>query len=181
MANRGTRRELDRELLLMTEDQEELLGYLQSASVRFHTLSNEVVAMAKSGEDIVSLRWIRERVLPVTDQTLALLDNISEYQNEAMMQEAADTIKLIAFSIFAGLVLILAMFLISTTVSRKNSIRISRPLSALANAVQNVTAGKMTEGLPVRSEDEIGQLTDCFNVMLRSLKASERLASQIIE
>ena len=170
-----------RPLDVLTEGQEELLDYLLSASVGFRTLSDEVVAMVKSGEDIVSLTWIRERVLPVADQTLALLDNISEFQNEAMMHEASDTIKLIVFSIFVGLVLILVMFLISATVSRKNSIRISRPLSMLTDAAQDVADGKMIEDLPVKSEDEIGQLTDYFNIMLSSLKASERLASQIIE
>jgi twitching motility protein PilJ len=54
--------------------------------------------------------------------------------------------------------------------------RLSTPIQALSAAAQRVSTGDLSVNVPVRSEDEIGQLTSTFNhtvVRLRSLVQTE--------
>lgn len=48
--------------------------------------------------------------------------------------------------------------------------RITRPISALTAAACRVTEGDLSQTLPVRSADEVGQLTRAFNAMLGGLR-----------
>src|SRR2546422_2564180 len=43
--------------------------------------------------------------------------------------------------------------------------RLTRPISALTRGVARVAAGDLSQELPVRSRDEVGQLTRAFNEM----------------
>ena len=47
---------------------------------------------------------------------------------------------------------------------------LTRPISALTRGVARVAAGDLSEELPVRSRDEVGQLTGAFNQMLGGLR-----------
>jgi len=44
--------------------------------------------------------------------------------------------------------------------------RLTRPIRALTLWVMRVAGGDLTHSLPVRSKDELGQLTRAFNQML---------------
>ncbi len=48
--------------------------------------------------------------------------------------------------------------------------RFTRPISALTARVGRVAAGDLSQALPVRSRDEVGQLTRAFNAMLEGLR-----------
>src|SRR5205807_2016738 len=48
--------------------------------------------------------------------------------------------------------------------------RLTRPISALTGAVGRVAAGDLDQALPVRSRDEVGQLTRAFNEMVEGLR-----------
>jgi class 3 adenylate cyclase len=48
--------------------------------------------------------------------------------------------------------------------------RITRPISALTAGVARVARGNLSQALPVRSADEVGQLTRAFNGMLEGLR-----------
>jgi class 3 adenylate cyclase len=48
--------------------------------------------------------------------------------------------------------------------------RVTGPVSALTRGVTRVAAGDLSEALPVRSADEVGQLTRAFNAMLDGLR-----------
>ncbi len=48
--------------------------------------------------------------------------------------------------------------------------RVTGPVSALTAGVARVAAGDLSRALPVRSRDEIGQLTQAFNQMLEGLR-----------
>ena len=48
--------------------------------------------------------------------------------------------------------------------------RITRPISALTSGVARVACGDLSQSLPVRSRDEIGQLTRAFNGMVEGLR-----------
>ena len=48
--------------------------------------------------------------------------------------------------------------------------RLTRPISALTGAVGRVAGGDLDQALPVRSRDEVGQLTRAFNEMVEGLR-----------
>jgi len=48
--------------------------------------------------------------------------------------------------------------------------RVTGPVSALTRGVARVAAGDLSQALPVRSRDEVGQLTHAFNEMLDGLR-----------
>jgi class 3 adenylate cyclase len=55
--------------------------------------------------------------------------------------------------------------------------RITRPVTALTGGVARVTGGDLSQSLPVRSADEIGQLTRAFNGMVEGLRQRDFIRS----
>ena len=54
---------------------------------------------------------------------------------------------------------------------------ITRPISALTGGVARVAGGDLSQSLPVRSRDEIGQLTRAFNGMVEGLRQRDFIRS----
>ncbi|PJF45612.1 MAG: two-component sensor histidine kinase, partial [Candidatus Thermofonsia Clade 3 bacterium] len=57
---------------------------------------------------------------------------------------------------------------------------ITLPLSQLTRAAQRIAAGDLSARAPVRSNDEIGELTRVFNRMAASLEAQETLRRNLM-
>ena len=55
--------------------------------------------------------------------------------------------------------------------------RLTRPICALTVGVGRVAAGDLSQSLPVRSRDEVGQLTRAFNGMLEGLRQRDFIRS----
>ena len=55
--------------------------------------------------------------------------------------------------------------------------RLTRPIRALTVGVTRVAAGDLSQSLPVRSRDEVGQLTRAFNGMLEGLRQRDFIRS----
>jgi adenylate cyclase len=55
------------------------------------------------------------------------------------------------------------------------AIVLTKPIFKLAQGTKSIAAGKFDITLPVSSRDEIGDLTDSFNEMARSLKEKEKI------
>jgi len=55
--------------------------------------------------------------------------------------------------------------------------RLTRPIRALTVGVGRVAAGDLSQSLPVRSRDEVGQLTRAFNGMLEGLRQRDFIRS----
>ncbi|MFQ5701712.1 MAG: PAS domain S-box protein, partial [Acidobacteriota bacterium] len=72
------------------------------------------------------------------------------------------------------LVLIVAMSVITWLVSSRNATRICQPITALALATRELTAGRLHEDFPltapVAGDDEIGELSMSFNAMRVALR-----------
>lgn len=55
---------------------------------------------------------------------------------------------------------------------------ISRPVYSLASASAAIARGEFSHTLPVQSQDEIGRLTESFNIMARALKERDELLKE---
>lgn len=99
----------------------------------------------------------------------------------------ADVARLNRTVIYLGLIGFLLLLAVIVWIARS----ITRPLSALVNATENIAAGNMEIELPlIKSSDEVGKLTHSFGDMKRSLKqyieeltettaAKERIESEL--
>lgn len=78
---------------------------------------------------------------------------------------------LLSFLILGGLTLFL-----SFSASR----RLAAPIRALSSRARDLTEGKRVERVPVKSADEIGQLTRVFNDMAANLQIQENLRRKLV-
>ena len=60
------------------------------------------------------------------------------------------------------------------------SVRLSRPIQAVTAAARELAAGHLEIQLPVRSQDEIGQLTTALNDLGQQLRQNDRLQKELI-
>jgi len=76
----------------------------------------------------------------------------------------------------AGLVAVLAAVGLSLFFSR----RLSAPLGAMTKAAQAMAQGDLRQQVPVRSQDEVGQLATAFNQMAGALAQAESLRRNLV-
>jgi len=75
--------------------------------------------------------------------------------------------------IFAFFVVYVPIALISLALGYFFSKKITRPLITLAEGTQKVAAGNLDYRMQVSSRDEVGQLVQAFNTMIRKIKAQQ--------
>jgi sigma-B regulation protein RsbU (phosphoserine phosphatase) len=101
---------------------------------------------------------------PITDATgttIAVLD--VDYPVELYLDRRRDLRVAILTATGAGALGALVLGLLFAR-------RLTRPISALTAGVSRVTGGDLSQALPVRSRDEVGQLTRAFNDMTEGLR-----------
>ncbi len=94
-------------------------------------------------------------------RVFAVLD--VDYQVDVYLDRLANLRHLVLGTSLLGAVVALALGL---AVAR----RVTGPVSDLTRGVARVAAGDLSQSLPVRSADELGQLTRAFNAMLEGLR-----------
>jgi nitrogen fixation/metabolism regulation signal transduction histidine kinase len=177
---RGTRR--------LQRTVEELLDrYAFVREIRVRDASGAVIASATKPpdpSDAAMRETDRERTAKVGDRSLGISVRVvvPEIYFERLQQagEAADVysrlqrqsasvsdVYVFVFGILAFLVVLVA-FLIGAIVSR----RVTKRVAALADASRRVGAGDLTVSLPTSATDEITELTQAFNDMVRDLRDS---------
>lgn len=80
-----------------------------------------------------------------------------------------------SFLLAASLALLLAI-LLSIGLSR----RILKPVEALTAAARQMESGDLNQRVPIKSNDEIGELASAFNAMATSLERTEQLRRQMV-
>jgi two-component system, sensor histidine kinase YesM len=76
-----------------------------------------------------------------------------------------DTVRVRNYIVLIGLICLLLAVLISTAIA----VRITYPISELRNLMKKVVRGDLEVSLPINSRDEIGQLSQSFNIMVSKL------------
>lgn len=80
-----------------------------------------------------------------------------------------------AFSLIA-----LSMIIISTILILPVARRLVKPINTVTRATRELASGKYSVRIPVRSNDEIGQLSRDFNTLARTLEQNEKARRQWI-
>ena len=111
----------------------------------------------QSGTWITAFAPIRDRA----GRTVAVLD--VDYSVDVYLRRLAKLRNTVLGASLAGA---LGALVVGVLLAR----RVTGPISALTGGVARVAAGDLSQSLPVRSSDEIGQLTRAFNEMLEGLR-----------
>jgi len=136
------------------------------------------------------LPLMRRRVLSFQPEPLPIRDEFTPYPlflggdrigtvNVAFLQndrsglfvERSEKFLLLSFLILGGLT-----FFLSLWASR----RLAAPIRALSSRARDLSEGKRVEKVPVKSSDEIGQLTRVFNDMAANLQTQENLRRKLV-
>ncbi|MDH3600641.1 MAG: ATP-binding protein, partial [Candidatus Tectomicrobia bacterium] len=194
-AGADTERERDRQIKLvrarlravgswshvLTPLQLDLLAGLYEEFLAYNKLAEQIIAMRKEATWNVAQRLMTTQTVPLSQQVNELLTELSTHQNAQMASEAKLVSKITNVALWLSLGLIVAMGVIAGYMSRRSAARITQPIAELSHATQELAAGRLTEDIPVTSEDEVGQLTRSFNVMRDSLRRSEAASQQARE
>lgn len=107
-------------------------------------------------------------IADATGRTIAVLD--VDYPVNVYLDRLEELrLTLLQISVAGALAALLLGFLFAR--------HLTRPVSALTAGVGRVAAGDLSRGLPVRSHDEVGQLTRAFNDMLEGLRQRDFIRS----
>lgn len=74
------------------------------------------------------------------------------------------------------LILIVASIVLASVLSR----RLSKPIRAVTRAARELAKGSLDVALPVKSQDEIGRLTQALNELSQELKKTDQLRKELI-
>ncbi|WP_409420166.1 methyl-accepting chemotaxis protein [Pseudaeromonas sp. ZJS20] len=147
----------------------------------------DIIAAARQGDGFVQYLWPK----PSTKQTVAKLsyslplerygwvlgtgfyiDDIDQQLANIHLARDAELQQQLFRSLWVSLALLLLTVLLTLWVAN----RISRPLAGVAAALRAIASGDgdLTQRLPVRSQDEIGQVAQAFNHFVEQIQALVR-------
>jgi len=162
---------------------------LSSMLSELEKLEKQVESLTAGSPDPASRQLVEElmakRVIPEGRRLVSFLRGISSGQ-VALMEVDATSVSLISrVGVVLSVLLIAGMIVLAWVTSERGADEITRPISRLARATEELGAGRLTEDIPIADDDEIGQLTAAFNVMRASLvQATESIrqtASQLTD
>ena len=166
---------LQRHAPLMRQPQREQLARAQHGMRAYEVFADEALALLQSGPRNVANDLLVSEAAPLANRASAILQDISARQSEHMRQGTRRVTLISNLSFGLSLAMIAAMVIVSGTLARRGAERIMQPVTALLRATQQLAAGQLHADIPVRSDDELGQLTASFNAMRASLQRSREL------
>ena len=165
---------------VLTPDQLDLLAWLYEEFLAYEALAQQAIDLRKRPAWNVAQHLMTTQTVPLSQQVNELLTALSTEQNARMAAEAARVSKITNAVLSLSLALIVVMGVAAGYVSRRRAVRITKPIAELSHATQELAAGRLTEDIPVISDDEVGQLTQSFNTMREALRRSEAASQQAI-
>lgn len=140
-------------------------------------------ALAEPVDPLALQRMILEAD-PLADQVIALTTAlVAEAETRFAQDAAAARIASIA-TISILVTTALAMLIVAYLMSRNRARSLARPIAALADATRRLEGGYPTDDLPIRRNDELGELTRAFNHMratIQQAQAELREANTLLE
>jgi PAS domain S-box-containing protein len=168
--------QIARKAYLLTPEQRHLLDLFRTNLQAFDAFAQEVI------EHRQSVYWNRARHLmatetgPLAAQVVQLAGEMAS-RFEVLMKREADAAKAAsAVTVWILVMLIVVMLVVAYAISRVRAHTLARPIAALSEATQQLATGRLVDDIPVKRDDELGELTRTFNAMRASLfQAQEEL------
>ncbi|MFD0589965.1 ATP-binding protein [Paenibacillus sp. GCM10027627] len=148
-----------------------------SPDIRYTTGDVKEAMSGESGSWTGVDPYFGERVVSVTAPLWNDAKVVSMIRYTSSLEEVDDMVaQLIQMSMIVGFAVILLFLGLSLFLAQ----RIVKPIRELTRAARYMAEGDWTKRASKRSDDEIGQLAETFNVMVSELNKREKLKSDFI-
>ncbi|NIL98132.1 MAG: PAS domain S-box protein, partial [Planctomycetales bacterium] len=172
----------------LAEPQHGQLVLLQDKVAAYDTYAAKAIAIRQTEQWNKALKLLASEAVPAARAVVNILRDLSARQ-VAKMAEVSQTAAAIGdLAVASSLGMIMLTAAATWFLSSRSANRITQPVAALAQATEDLAAGKVAAAIPVTRHDEIGRLTESFNrmsVVLRdtqqAVQASERQIRTIID
>lgn len=169
---------------LLTFQQSQTLDlYLQEWQA-FATLAKKMTERRQAADWNLALHRMAVETDPLADRVTALIAAMIA-DSEARLEREADATRFASIATITILIVTaLAMLIVAYRMSRKRARSLARPIAALAEATRRLEGGFPTDDLPIRRNDELGELTRSFNHMRASIQQAQadlREANTLLE
>jgi two-component system, chemotaxis family, sensor kinase Cph1 len=155
---------------LFTEEQHYFFILLNERLTAYESLAGQIVTIRKSDKWDIAQFWLSEEALPLAARSDNFLTSMSYVQAELMTIDSNLVYEMSNVAITVSIILICGLCFLAISISRRSASQIVKPISSLVKATQYMAQGDLDTNIPVKSDDEIGQLTISFNRMRRTLK-----------
>lgn len=158
----------------LTQEERGVMPWIHTQSRILHTLVTKAFALRKRQDWNMASHLFSTRLVPVVENAQRLLHTIVATHETRMHRDADMVTSLHTVILWLAPLFVIGLIVAAKLISRAHARRIAAPIVQLARAAKEMTTAHRTERLPVTRSDEIGQLTQQFNVMRDTLIKSEK-------
>ena len=155
-----------------TVRQRQLLKQLQTELSAFTEFAQDVIRIRRSPDANIAMYTLAQQTDPLAHQVIALASALTADSRQRLEREAEAARAASSMTVWNLMAMISIMLVTAYVLSRRQAEAVSRPLTSLAEATQQLAGGQLHDDLPV-SHDELGELTYSFNVMRTSLQQAQ--------
>ncbi|KJU82157.1 integral membrane sensor signal transduction histidine kinase [Candidatus Magnetobacterium bavaricum] len=164
-----------KEITIISNDSEVLASTnISKVGARISHRKKELVIKAELGEHVTDEGRAYNVIIPV------IADGV-QYGYIHLQINKDDFSDLIKANTIKRTILTLVVFGIGMGIVIIFSRRYTDPIKRLADASLRVSAGDLTQSIPVLTRDEIGKLTESFNYMVQRLRESRSIEERLRE
>lgn len=146
-------------------------------SLRSGKVNSDLVSLKTDYDEVRSMEYLAQEGKGLADDLIVDTVEIDDGKKRLGTVKVAFTVrpimKQLQEDIFRYLIVTAVLVAMGIAASNLFAVRISRPVEALAGAMQKVRDGDFDVNVKIRSSDEIGRLASSFNFMTMGLKERE--------
>ncbi len=150
-----------------------MMTFLKSELVALNRVSTEAIAIRKSNNWNVVRHLMETETVPLAKRVVRIMNGLTRDTDNLMVRQAMITDRTGNFAFLGLSVLLVVMIFAAVMISRQRAMALSRPVTALAAAANQLAAGTLSEDISPASDDELGDLTRSFNTMRRNLQDTQ--------
>ncbi|MDS4029926.1 MAG: ATP-binding protein [Candidatus Contendobacter sp.] len=158
---------------LLADEQRSLLFLFQDELEVFVTLAREAIQLRQSDGWNIALRTMVQETDPLADRAMALAVATATQAQTRLEQEILAAQTATAITAWSLLLMIALMLVAACFLSRLQAKAIALPITSLAEATQQLAAGRLRADIPVSADNEIGELTRSFNTLRAAMEEAQ--------
>ncbi|HCB12510.1 MAG TPA: hypothetical protein DEP36_02910 [Gammaproteobacteria bacterium] len=169
---------------LLTPQQTQTLDRFQQELQTFVVLARKMTGRRQAADWNLALHRMAVETDPLAGRVTTLISAMAVDSKARLEREthAARLASIVTISIL--IMTALAMLAAAYHMSRKRARSLARPIAALAEATRRLESGFPADDLPIKRNDELGELTRSFNHMRASMQQTQtelREANALLE
>ena len=155
---------------VLSEEQHELYQQIHAELTVFEQFGDKLISIRKDPHWNVAQYRLSAEAVPLARRLLNRLGALSAQHTDAMRAQADHVEKVVSMSALAAAALLILMSIVTVSLSQRSARRLTKPISALSKAAQQLGKGQLKSDLEVVGHDELATLTETFNSMRHAVQ-----------